>query len=182
MKSRLLSIAVALIVAPTIALVAQRPTQVVLGSMLPANSVWDKALKQMAAEWEKETDGRVKLRVRPGSVKNEGELLRLLRIANRPSAGVFALPGEIDDAFATALVTGKALFSFDAGRARFRLESVHPGHTMDEVGAATGFDFDRAADVGESQPPDAASLALIRGPVGQDIAETYPRFAAEALG
>ena len=99
MKSRLLSIAVALIVAPTIALFAQRPTQVVLGSMLPANSVWDKALKQMAAEWEKETDGRVKLRVRPGSVKNEGELLRLLRIANRPSAGVFALPGEIDDAF-----------------------------------------------------------------------------------
>jgi glutaconate CoA-transferase subunit B len=82
----------------------------------------------------------------------------------------------------TALVTGKALFSFDAGRARFRLESVHPGHTMDEVGAATGFDFDRAADVGETQPPDAASLALIRGPVGQDIAETYPRFAAEALG
>ena len=99
MKSRLLSIAVALIVAPTIALFAQRPTQIVLGSILPANSVWDKALKQMAAEWAEETDGRVTLRVRPGSVRNEGELLRLLRIGNRPSAGVFGLPGEIDDAF-----------------------------------------------------------------------------------
>lgn len=99
MKSRLLSIAVVLIVAPSIALFAQRPTQIVLGSMLPANSVWDTALKQMAAEWEQETDGRVKLRVRPGSVRNEGELLRLLRIANRPNAGVFALPGEIDDVF-----------------------------------------------------------------------------------
>ena len=99
MKSRLLSIAVALIVAPSIALFAQRPTQIVLGSILPANSVWDKALKQMAAEWAEETDGRVTLRVRPGSVKNEGELLRLLRRANRPNAGVFGLPGEIDDAF-----------------------------------------------------------------------------------
>ena len=99
MKSRLSSIAVALILASTIALFAQRPTQIVLGSILPANSVWDKALKQMAAEWEEETDGRVKLRVRPGSVRNEGELLRLLRIANRPDAGVFGLPGEIDDAF-----------------------------------------------------------------------------------
>ena len=99
MKSRLLSIAVALIVAPTIALFAQRPTQIILGSILPANSVWDKSLKQMAAEWQKETAGRVTLRVRPGSVKNEGELLRLLRRARRPNAGVFGLPGEIDDAF-----------------------------------------------------------------------------------
>jgi TRAP-type C4-dicarboxylate transport system substrate-binding protein len=99
MKSRLLSIAVALIVAPSIALLAQRPSQIILGSILPANSVWDKGLKQMAAEWEKETDGRVTLRVRPGSVKNEGELLRLLRRTNRPNAGVFGLPGEIDDAF-----------------------------------------------------------------------------------
>ena len=99
MTSRLSIIAVALIVAPTIALTAQRPTQVVLGSILPANSVWDKALKQMAGEWAEETDGRVTLRVRPGSVKNEGELLRLLRRANRPNAGVFGLPGEIDDVF-----------------------------------------------------------------------------------
>src|SRR6185369_3755740 len=43
-----------------------------------------------------------------------------------------------------ALLTGKALFSWQADRRRFRLESVHPGHTLDEVVDSTGFEFDRS--------------------------------------
>ena len=73
------------------------------------------------------------------------------------------------------LVTGLARFSF-AGR--FRLESVHPGHDLAEVEAATGFDFDRADPVIETPAPTEAELALIRGRIRQDVAEAYPQFAA----
>jgi glutaconate CoA-transferase subunit B len=76
-----------------------------------------------------------------------------------------------------ALLTDMALFGFDRGRGRFRLDSVHPGHDLDQVIASTGFDFDRPEMVPETPPPDAETLTLIRGPVAQEIARSYPRFA-----
>ena len=97
MRSRLFVITVALILAPVV-LLAQRGARIQLGSVLPANSVWDKALKEMASEWQRETDGRVQLRVLAGSVKDEGSVARRLK-AGRPQAAVFGLPGEIDEAF-----------------------------------------------------------------------------------
>jgi glutaconate CoA-transferase subunit B len=81
-----------------------------------------------------------------------------------------------------ALVTGRAVFRFDKGRARFLLQSVHPGQTFADVLDNTGFEFDRPGDVAETPAPTAATLALIRGPVGRAIAETYPRFAERTLG
>jgi glutaconate CoA-transferase, subunit B len=80
-----------------------------------------------------------------------------------------------------ALVTGRCVFAFEQARGRFRLHSVHPGHAVEEVVANTGFAFDLPAAVPETPAPSPATLALIRGPVGAAIAETYPRFAAEAL-
>ena len=80
-----------------------------------------------------------------------------------------------------ALVTGRAVFRFDRGRARFALACVHPGHTVEEIRAQTGFAFDLPDDVGDTPGPTEETLALIRGPVGRAIAETYPRFAAEVL-
>lgn len=77
-----------------------------------------------------------------------------------------------------ALLTGLGLFMFDKARQRFRLESVHPGHTLEEIQDQTGFDFDRAEQVSETVPPDAATLALVRDEIRQEIAEIYPRFAA----
>ena len=44
-----------------------------------------------------------------------------------------------------ALVTNRCLFGFDKARRRFRLDSVHPGHTVEEVIENTGFEFDRPA-------------------------------------
>ncbi len=76
-----------------------------------------------------------------------------------------------------ALLTERALFGFDRTRARFHLQTVHPGHDLDEVIANTGFDFDRPDTVPETPRPDAETLALIRGPVAKEIARTYPRFA-----
>jgi glutaconate CoA-transferase subunit B len=81
-----------------------------------------------------------------------------------------------------ALLTGMALFSFDKVRGSFQLESVHPGFTAADVRAATGFDYDAPADVPETAAPDAATLALLRDRVRQELAESYPRFAATLPG
>ena len=81
-----------------------------------------------------------------------------------------------------ALVTGRCVFRFDAARGRFRLASLHPGHSLEEVRAATGFDFDSAEDPPTTSEPSAETMALIRGPIGAALAEVYPRFAATFLG
>ena len=86
-------------------------------------------------------------------------------------------PGVYRKGGPQALVTGKALFSFDRERGRFSLDSVHPGHSADDVAGATGFDFDRSPHTPETPPPDGAALEHIRGPVREEIAETYPEFA-----
>jgi len=80
-----------------------------------------------------------------------------------------------------ALLTGKALFSWQKDRRRFRLESVHPGHTAEEVRSDTGFDFDFQA-VTTTAEPSAAELSLLRGPVANAIQADYPDFAKRVWG
>jgi glutaconate CoA-transferase subunit B len=77
-----------------------------------------------------------------------------------------------------ALLTGLGLFAFDKQRQRFKLESVHPGHSVEEILDNTGFEFDRPPVVPHTAQPDAAALALIRGDIREEVAEVYPRFAA----
>jgi glutaconate CoA-transferase subunit B len=77
-----------------------------------------------------------------------------------------------------ALLTRLCLFGFDRPRRRFVLQSVHAGHTLEEVRAATGFEFDRPEQPATTPLPDSAALALIRGPVREAIGQTYPKFAA----
>jgi glutaconate CoA-transferase, subunit B len=80
-----------------------------------------------------------------------------------------------------ALVTNRCVFRFDRESGRFRLHSLHPGHAIQEILTSTGFEFDVPEAVFETPVPTPETLALIRGPVGAAIAETYPRFAAEVL-
>ena len=81
-----------------------------------------------------------------------------------------------------ALVTGRCIFAFDRESGRFRLQSVHPGHSVAEVREQTGFAFDLPESVPETELPDDATLDLIRGPVVRAVAETYPAFAARVFG
>jgi glutaconate CoA-transferase, subunit B len=76
------------------------------------------------------------------------------------------------------MVTGLGLFAFDKARGRFRLESVHPGHTVEEILDNTGFEFDRDPEVTVTPAPEARVLQLLRSGVRSAIAEAYPRFAA----
>ena len=81
-----------------------------------------------------------------------------------------------------ALVTNRAVFSFDAAAARFRLESVHNGETPDSVAAATGFGFDRAPEIAETPAPSAERLERIRRHIAPKVAQFYPQFAARVWG
>jgi glutaconate CoA-transferase subunit B len=81
-----------------------------------------------------------------------------------------------------ALITNRCLFDFDRERKRFRLASVHPGHTVEEVIDNTGFDFDRPADVPVTPPPSAETLHLMRTTVAPMLAEVYPQFAEKVFG
>lgn len=81
-----------------------------------------------------------------------------------------------------ALVTSRCLFMFDKQRGGFRLASLHPGVTIEEVRDNTGFDFACPGEVPQTPAPDAATLALIRGEVAAKIADPYPRFAVQVLG
>jgi glutaconate CoA-transferase subunit B len=76
-----------------------------------------------------------------------------------------------------ALLTGKALFAWQKERRRFRLESVHPGATAEEVRENTGFDYDAPQQAPVTPAPDERELALMRGPVAREIAQNYPDFA-----
>jgi glutaconate CoA-transferase, subunit B len=80
-----------------------------------------------------------------------------------------------------ALLTGKALFSFDTGKRRFRLESLHPGTGAAELRENTGFDYDVATPHRETPPPPEDWRALIRGKVRERLAEVYPEFAETRL-
>lgn len=88
-------------------------------------------------------------------------------------------PGVYRPGGPVALLTGKGLFGFDRARPGFRLESIHPGHDLDEIEAATGFGFDHTGTPPTTVPPDAAALSLLRGRVLDELEETYPAFAAD---
>ena len=97
MKAVRLAVAVVLLLSPA-ALVAQR-ANLRLGTILPANSVWDRSLKQMASAWQKATDGRVRLRVQV-TAGDEGTIIRRMRM-NNPQVAALTQPGlsEVDEAF-----------------------------------------------------------------------------------
>lgn len=81
-----------------------------------------------------------------------------------------------------ALITNRCFFSFDRARGRFRLASVHPAHTVEEVVDNTGFDFDRPEEVPSTPLPSAETLRMMREVVAPQLAEVYPQFAARVFG
>src|ERR1700676_4408510 len=81
-----------------------------------------------------------------------------------------------------ALVTNRCLFGFDRARRRFRLESVHPGHSIAEIAEHTGFDYDCPDVVPVTPAPSEATLRRMRQVVAPQLAEAYPHFAAAVFG
>ena len=76
-----------------------------------------------------------------------------------------------------ALLTGKALFSWQGSR--FRLESTHQ---PDDIRGETGFDYDAPVRVLVIAVPTVEDLALLRSSVARRIAPDYPDFAHRVWG
>jgi acyl CoA:acetate/3-ketoacid CoA transferase beta subunit len=60
------------------------------------------------------------------------------------------------------VVSNLGVFDFETPDHRMRLRSVHPGVTVDDVLAATGFELVVVAEVPQSRPPTPEELELIR--------------------
>ncbi len=60
------------------------------------------------------------------------------------------------------VVTNLGVFDFESENNRMRIRSLHPGVTVEEVQAATGFELVVPADVPETRQPTAEELALLR--------------------
>jgi len=82
----------------------------------------------------------------------------------------------------TDLIIGMAAFAFDHNAGCFTLVSVHPGHTVAAVVANTGFTFQQSATLEQTPEPRPETLQLLRGPVREQLAETYQDFATNHLG
>ena len=81
------------------------------------------------------------------------------------------------------LITDRCLFHVNKQKKCFELESVHPGHTVDEILEQTGFEFLLPdSGVPETETPDDATLKVIRGEVAREISEIYPAFASRVFG
>lgn len=93
-----------------------------------------------------------------------------------PPVGVHRRGGPTD------LVTHKAAFKFNPMQGGFALLSVHPGYSVADIVASTGFRFEVSTTVQETEPPEEHALALLRGPVHAELAQAYPQFAATRLG
>jgi TRAP-type C4-dicarboxylate transport system substrate-binding protein len=80
---------------------AAQATVVKLATLVPEGSVWDKALRDMGAEWSSTTQGRVSLRVYPGGVAgDEPDVVRKMRIGQLQAAAITTAGlASIDPAF-----------------------------------------------------------------------------------
>jgi glutaconate CoA-transferase subunit B len=63
------------------------------------------------------------------------------------------------------VITDLAIMGFDPATCRMRIESVHPGVTVEQVQANTGFDIKPAREVEQTQPPTARELHILRDEV-----------------
>ena len=101
MKSlRTLAVVAVLVLAATWSLGAA-PVVIKLGTVVPDGSVWHKILRQMGADWRKETGGRITLQVYAGGTQGtESAMIKRMNF-NQLQAASFSVIGltEIDDAF-----------------------------------------------------------------------------------
>jgi len=97
------------------------------------------------------------------------------------SAPGWSAPEVVRRGGPVALLTGKAIFVWDRERRRFRLESVHPPHTEEEVRQQTGFQYE-GGQAKATPAPTADELTLLRKIVAPRIAPDYPDFVRRVWG
>ena len=111
---------VAFVVAAISITTAASAQTIKLASIVPENSIWDKNIKQMGADWSKATDGRVTLTVYAGATQgDESTVLRKMRL----------------DALQAAAFTGGGLAGIDPAFNLFNIPFFFESY--DELNAVT---------------------------------------------
>lgn len=87
--------------------------------------------------------------------------------------GVYRLGGL------AAVITDLGVLEFSPARRRLELGSLHPGVTLDEAQARTGFPLHAPTPVPVTEPPTAEELALLRGDVRHELETFYPEFVKQ---
>jgi glutaconate CoA-transferase subunit B len=67
-----------------------------------------------------------------------------------------------------AVVSTLALMDYDPATCRMRLKSLHPGVTLEEVKAGTGFELLMPDQVGVNDPPSEEELRLLRDEIDRE--------------
>ena len=80
------------------------------------------------------------------------------------------------------MFTNRCVMRFDSQAKQFFLCSTHPGQSVDDIQANTGFDIVVPNELPQTPSPGNETLNQIRGPVAVEIAEVYPDFAHQVLG
>jgi glutaconate CoA-transferase subunit B len=87
-------------------------------------------------------------------------------------------PGPDRPGGPTRLITDLAVFDYQPGQGLVPA-SLHPGVSLADVAAKTGWEVKGPASLPASTTPDQETLALIHGPVKDKVARIYPLFAGE---
>ena len=80
----------------------RRVTQVRLGTVIPAGTIWNNILKEQASEWGRLTGGRVRLTVMAGTQGDEDAIIRKMRTSGQSQAAslsAVSLAMSIDQSF-----------------------------------------------------------------------------------
>jgi glutaconate CoA-transferase subunit B len=90
-----------------------------------------------------------------------------------PPDGVYRLGGL------SRVVTDLCVLAFAPERRRLELSSIHPGTTVEQVQERTGFPLHAPSPAPVTTAPSREELALLRGPVREDLARVYPQFVTQ---
>jgi TRAP-type C4-dicarboxylate transport system substrate-binding protein len=79
---------------------ARAPTKIKLATLVPENSIWGRAFREMGEDWKRSTEGRIDLHIYPGGVAgDEPDIVRKMRIGQLHAASLTISGfGEIDPA------------------------------------------------------------------------------------
>jgi glutaconate CoA-transferase subunit B len=90
-------------------------------------------------------------------------------------------PGARSRGGLSKIITPLAVLRLNRDRRQLDLESVTPGHSIDEVQAQTGFVLPQPERVLETPAPTAAELMTLRTTVRHHLEHLYPHFTASAF-
>ncbi|MBI5627283.1 MAG: hypothetical protein HY953_00060 [Candidatus Rokubacteria bacterium] len=79
------------------------------------------------------------------------------------------------------VMTPLCVFRFDPDAQALRLESLHPGVSLDDVRSRTGFPVKAQAGTPVTPEPTAEQLEILRTRVCPAVAQIYPLFARTAF-